>query len=78
MTTENTAKGEERLKPVDVDVLDNLINAEAAYIAALTDTLKHFEIDDDSQFAEENVTKLLDRMASAKGHILTAIAVSRV
>ncbi|RWI06803.1 MAG: hypothetical protein EOQ89_03475 [Mesorhizobium sp.] len=67
-------KGEKRLEPVDVDVLDNLINAQAAYMEALSGAYDHVGYEFDEEFGRE----VLDMFGKAAGRVINVIAARRV
>jgi hypothetical protein len=75
---EEVGKGEARLEPVDVDVVDNLVNAQAAYMEALIVALEHVEADPKAKKSEEMMRDLVDAFSSASGLVLTAIACERM
>lgn len=80
MTTmgDTPGKGEKRLEPVDVDVIDNLLNAQAAYFEALDGAAKHFGLDPNSEAIESALPKMLRAMAELSGLILGHISALRV
>lgn len=75
MSDEQIGKGEVRMEPVDVDVLDNLINAQAAFMSAFQDAAAHLGHGGLSE-------NLLDRVAEALvvpvGVVLSGYAALRV
>ena len=76
MTVE--AKGEARLEPVDVDVLDNLVNAQAAYLDAVAVAGEHFGIDPDAEAVVASIQDVLSAFARLGGAFLVAASVDRV
>ncbi len=76
MCDEQIGRGEVRMEPVDVDVLDNLINAQAADMDALEGAYKHHGIESISD--EEVLHPLFRAMSMASGTLLLQIAASRV
>lgn len=76
MDADTPGKGEARMEPVDVDVLDNLINAQAAYIEAVSDALDHFEVDT-SEEIEAATAAVGHSMAHLAGIILVTESIAR-
>lgn len=72
---EDLGKGERRLDPVDVDVLDNLINAKAAYMEAVSVAYEHFGLETPS---DEITQPLLDAMSRVSGAVLLGVAAERL
>lgn len=66
--------GETRLEPVEVDVLDNLINAQAGYMEALAVAAEHYDL----EFPDEVLGKLAEAWALPVGLIMAGIAGRRV
>lgn len=69
-------KGEARLEPVDVDVIDNLVNAGAAYLDAFATASAHFEFDGEG--LEETLVAIKDGFVKSLGSILFALAIERM
>lgn len=68
-------KGEKRLRPVDVDVLDNLINAQAAFVEAWTNAMEH--IGSGAGVSDTVLDEFMKALALPMGIALSAIAVAR-
>ncbi|TPJ33665.1 hypothetical protein [Mesorhizobium sp. B2-8-3] len=66
--------GEKRLEPVEVDVIDNLLNAQAAYLEAIAVAGDHFGLRLDDDIATE-ITK---KLAFPIGFIMSGVAARRV
>ncbi|NKW09128.1 hypothetical protein HGG76_02465 [Ochrobactrum tritici] len=50
-----TGKGEARMKPVDVDTIDNVLNAQAAYLEAVSTAYEHFNINVNAKHPDEAI-----------------------
>lgn len=72
---EDLAKGEKRLEPVDVDTIDNLINAQAAYLEAMATAYEHFGITAPS---DHIVDPLMAAMSKVAGTVLLAVSAARL
>lgn len=65
MAIDKEYPGDSRMEPVDVDVLDNLINAQAAYLDATSMAAGHFGI---------NGGKIIDRINDAITNCFTEVS----
>lgn len=70
----HTGPGDVRMEPVDVDVLDNLINAQAAYLDAVETTFDHLEMEPNGDLLKEVVTAL----SKVSGTVLSIMAIGRI
>lgn len=64
-------KGEARLAPEDIDVIDNLIEAQAAYMEALQTCGVHLKM---QEVPEEIVSPLRIGMAGVAGYFIMAFS----
>lgn len=76
MNSDTPGKGEARMEPVDVDVLDNLINAQAAYIEAVSLAMDHFDVGEAEEI-QEAVIDVGHSMAHLAGIILVSESMAR-
>lgn len=78
MDIDTAGKGEARLEPVEVDVIDNLINAQAAYLEAITLALDHFDVEHrEGNLPHNTVNNLLEAMQATAGIVLVAKSLER-
>lgn len=74
MSDEQIGKGEARLEPVDVDVIDNLINAQAAFMEALQTAVDHIG----GGVSDEAAAEIGKCLSFPVGIIITKMAERRV
>lgn len=78
MAIDKEYPGDSRMDPVDVDVLDNLMNAQAAYLSAVSDAASHAGIHPDSVPGDLITDVTLAAFKEVSGTILNALMVERV